>query len=329
MRNSAPIHIQPKTHMQSKSVAIKERVRVTSIPLLLTVLLALILSWGAPQSPKALVQQMPAGWVLLKSAVALAFIAWTFYQWRARQMMAGLDLQFKERLSERERISRDLHDTMLQGLLSARMQLCAANDQLPEDSAVKGSVRRVIDLLSRAIDDGRDAIRGLRSSCQSSQDLERAFLQIHEELTAQRDIGGIAFQFLVVGASRPLLPAAHDEVCLIGREALINAVRHSCARKIEIELEYAKKSLRVLIRDNGCGIDPEVLRSRRDKHWGLPGMLERAEGIKAKLTVLSRVGEGTEIELAVPGSVAYDPHCRQPQSTAMRSPGPVSESSMP
>jgi signal transduction histidine kinase len=106
-------------------------------------------------------------------------------------------------------------------------------------------------------------------------------------------------------------------------------VRHSSARKIEIELEYGKKSLRVLIRDNGCGIDPEVLRSRRSAHWGLPGMLERAAGIKAKLRVLSRVGEGTEIQLAVPGSVAFDSQSSRPPSTGLTSQGPLSESPMP
>lgn len=300
-------------HVLSKSVGFKERARFTSIPLLLTLLLAGIVSWGVLRSSKELAQQTPIVWVLLTCAAALACVAWTFYQWRAGQMVARLDLQFKERLSERGRIARDLHDTLLQDLLSVHLQLCAADDHLPEDSAAKGSIRCIIDLLERAIDNGRDAIRGLRCSSRSPQDLEQAFLQIHQQLTTQREAGQIAFRFLVVGAPRPLLPATHDEVCLIAREALINAVRHSRARKIEIELEYAKKSLRVLIRDNGCGIDPEVLRSGREGHWGLPGMLERAEGIKAKLTILSCVGEGTEIELVVPGSVAFDPQRRRPQ----------------
>jgi signal transduction histidine kinase len=228
-------------------------------------------------------------------------------------MVARLDLQFKERLSERERIARDLHDTMLQDLLSAHLQLCAAESQLPEDSASKRLVGRALDLMAQAIDDGREAIQGLRYANRSSQDLEQGLLRIQQDLTAQLEAGQIAFRLIVLGTPRPLLPATHDEVCLIVREALINAVRHSRARKIEVELEYATKSLRVLIRDNGCGIDPEVLRSRREWHWGLPGMLERAEGIKAKLTILSGVGEGTEIELAVPGSVAFGPQGRRPQ----------------
>jgi signal transduction histidine kinase len=315
--------------MQSKSLAIKERVRLTSILLLLTLLLAGIVSWGTSRFSREFARQMPIGWVLVTCAAALACIAWTFYQWRAGQMVARLDMQFKERLSERARIARELHDTLLQGVLGARLQLCAAESQLPEDSGAKRLVRRALDLMAQAIDDGRDAIRGLRSSSWSSGGLEQAFLQIHQELITHREASQIAFKFLVVGAPRPLLPATHDEVCLIAREALINAVRHSRARKIEIELEYGKKSLRVSIRDNGCGIDPEVLRSRRDGHWGLPGMLERAEGIKAKLTVLSGVGQGTEIELAVPGGVAFDPQSRRPQSTAMTSQGPLSQSSMP
>lgn len=301
MRTSATSSVLPKP------VAIKQGMRFTFIPLFLILLLAWIVSWGASLSSKEFAQQIPIAWVPLASAAGVALITWTFYQWRGRQRMARLDSQFNERLSERARIARDLHDTLLQGLLSAHMQLCAAGDQLPEDSASKRLIRRVLDIMAQTIDDGRDAIRGLRSSNLGSRDLEQAFLRIHQELITQREAGQFAFRFLVVGTPRPLHPAAHDEVYLIGREALINAVRHSNARKIEVELEYATKSLRILIRDDGCGIDPKVLRSGREGHWGLPGMLERAKRIKAKLRVLSSVGEGTEIELAVPSSVAFDP----------------------
>lgn len=301
MRTSATVGMLPKP------AAIKQRVGFTSIPLFLISLLAWIVFWGASRSSNEFVQQVPITWVPLACAAGVTFVAWTFYQWRGRHSMARLESQFNERLSERARIARDLHDTLLQGLLSAHMQLCAADDQLPEDSASKGLIRRVLDIMARTINDGRDAIRGLRFSDQGPRDLEHAFLRIHQELITQREAGRFAFRFLVVGAPRPLHPAAHDEVYLIGREALINAVRHSNARKIEVELQYGTKSLRLLIRDDGCGIDPEVLRSGREGHWGLPGMLERAKRIKAKLRVLSSVGEGTEIELVVPGSVAFDP----------------------
>jgi signal transduction histidine kinase len=188
---------------------------------------------------------------------------------------------------------------------SAFVQLHLADDQLPADSTAKPRVR-LLDLLAHVIQDSRAVIRGRCLSNRNSQDLERAFLQSCEELAVQQEISQIAFRLIIGGAPRPLHQAAHDEIYLIGQEALINAAQHSRASEIEVELEYAAKSLQVLIRDNGCGIDTHVLRSGRDEHWGLQGMRERARRIGAKLRVLSRVGEGTEVELSVPGQIAYE-----------------------
>ena len=190
------------------------------------------------------------------------------------------------------------------------MQLHLADDQLPGDSPAKPLVRRVLDLMSHAIDDGRGALRGLHSSNRSSADLEQAFCQIQQELTVPQGVNQAAVRLIVLGAPRPLRAATRDEVYLIGREALINAVRHSRASGIEIELEYGVKSLRVCIRDNGCGINSQALCSGRDRHWGLSGMGERAERIGAKFRVLSRAGAGTEIELSVPNRIAFDPRSR-------------------
>ena len=116
------------------------------------------------------------------------------------------------------------------------------------------------------------------------------------------------------GQPRPLHPVLRDEVYRIGREALVNAFQHSRAKSIEIQLEYAASQLRVLVRDNGCGIDPQLLQSGREGHWGLPGMRERAERIGAKLHVWSSSAAGTEVELSVPSHVAF-------QSGSGRAPG--------
>jgi signal transduction histidine kinase len=105
---------------------------------------------------------------------------------------------------------------------------------------------------------------------------------------------------------RSLHPAIRDEVYSIGREALINAVRHAKASSIEVELEYRATTLLMVVRDNGRGIDPDVLRSGKDGHWGLLGMRERAESIGAKLRLSSLLGTGTEVELMVPGKIAYE-----------------------
>lgn len=212
-----------------------------------------------------------------------------------------LSLRLEERLAERTRIAQELHDTLLQDFLSVSMQLHVANDQLAVDSPAKPLVTRVLDLMGRIIEEGRNTVQGLRSSDCGSQDLEQAFSRIQQELAITKRA---RFRVIVEGVVRPLRPAIGDDVYLIGREALANAFHHSGASEIEVELEYAASQLRLLVRDNGCGISSEV-QSARDGHWGLSGMRERTERIGAKLRVLSRATAGTEIELSVPSNIAY------------------------
>lgn len=241
-------------------------------------------------------------WFLLICLTAFGGIAWAAYQWHVRQLAARLDSQFEERLAERTRIAQDLHDTLLQGFLSATMQLHVANDQLPEEWPAKPIINRVLELMGRVIEDGRKAVRGLRSSADESDDLQQAFSRTHKEFFLQQSTD---FRVIVEGRVRPLHPVIRDEVYRIGHEALANAFRHSLASCVEVELEYAEDQLRVLVRDNGCGIDPHVLRAGRDGHWGLSGMRERAERIGARVKVWSRPAGGTEVELSIPGHVAF------------------------
>src|SRR5262249_52379560 len=124
-----------------------------------------------------------------------------------------------------------------------------------------------------------------------------------DELTSQ---SGVDYRVTVEGPSRPLQPVIRDEIYHIGHEALVNAFRYSRASTIEVELEYGPRQLRMLVRDDGQGIDQQVLRSGREGHWGIPGMRERAEEIGAKLKLWSREGAGTEVELSIPGQIAYE-----------------------
>jgi ligand-binding sensor domain-containing protein/signal transduction histidine kinase len=233
-------------------------------------------------------------------ACGLAIVA--LYRLRLLVLTRQLNVRFEERLGERTRIAQELHDTLLQGFLSASMQLHVAVDRLPPDSPAKATLSRVLNLMGQVIQEGRNAVRGLRSPEGSSLDLGQAFSRIQQELSLAEDVG---FRVIVDGQPRPLHPVLRDEVYRIGREALINAFQHSRAKSIEVELEYAARQLRVLVRDNGCGIDPQMLLSGREGHWGLPGMRERAERIGAKLHVWSRPAAGTEVELSVPSQVAF------------------------
>jgi signal transduction histidine kinase len=222
---------------------------------------------------------------------------------RVVRLTQQLNLRFEERLSERMRIAQELHDTLLQGFLSASMQLQVADDRLPADSPAKAMVGRVLELMRQVIDESRNVVRGLRSPKQNLQNLEEAFSQVRQEFPVKSEI---EFRIIVEGAPRTLRPIIRDEVYLIGHEALSNAFRHSQASDIEVELEYAAGHLRVLIRDNGSGIDPHVLRSGRDGHYGLSGMKARSERIGAHLSVLSRAAAGTEVELVVRGEIAFE-----------------------
>jgi signal transduction histidine kinase/ligand-binding sensor domain-containing protein len=242
---------------------------------------------------------------LLLCAVAVGGLAWAVYRWRVRQVTARLDLQFQERLAERTRIAQELHDTLLQGFLSASMQLHVAVDELPAEAALKPRLSRVLQLMGQVIEEGRNALRGLRSPApqtSGSDDLGEAFSRTRQELGVTEAVG---FRVIVEGRPRPLYPVIRDEVYRIGREALVNAFRHSGAAAVEVEIEYTAKALRVLVRDDGSGIDPEVLRSGREDHWGLSGMRERAEKMGARLKVWSRAGAGTEVEISVPGKIAF------------------------
>jgi len=242
-------------------------------------------------------------WWFRLSGLLTCFLAFAaVYRFRLHQLATQLSVRFEERLAERTRIAQELHDTLLQGFLSASMQLHVAVDRLPEDSPAKPPLSRVLELMRQVIDEARNAVRGLRSSESGSLDLEQAFSRIQHELGIQDEV---PFRIIVDGEPEPLHPVLRDEVYRIGREALVNAFRHSRATRVEVELEYSTNHFRILVRDNGHGIDPQVLQSGREGHFGLSGMRERAERIGARLKVWSRAEAGTEVELIIPNHIAF------------------------
>jgi ligand-binding sensor domain-containing protein/signal transduction histidine kinase len=257
-----------------------------------------------------------------RSAWALAFCValWSIYRLRVGQMAGQLNLRFEERLMERTRIAGELHDTLLQGFLSASMQLDVAADRLPPDSPVKPQLTHILELMSRVSAEGRNALQGLRSPDGHSLRLEQAFAQIEHEFVREAPGATADFRVAVEGRSRPLHPVFRDEVYRIGREAIVNAFHHSGARTIQVEMEYSRRVFRLVVRDDGCGIDPQVLRAGREGHWGLRGMRERSERIGARLRVWSRAAMGTRVEMSVPGHIAY----RSPQPHEGVQPGAVS-----
>jgi signal transduction histidine kinase len=238
--------------------------------------------------------------IIVPVTALLTFLVAAFCGWNMTRRI--LELRLEERVNERMRIARDLHDTLLQGVISASMQLHVAVDKLPVGSPARLSFNRILQLMAQVIEEGRNAIRGFRVVVKDALNLADAFSTVPRELDLHEQI---AFRVVVEGHARSLHPLIRDDIYLIGREALVNAFRHARASAVEVEIEYSRHQLRVVVRDNGCGMDDEMLQSGRDGHWGLSSMGERAGRMGAKLKVLSRPHAGTEVELCIPARVAF------------------------
>jgi signal transduction histidine kinase len=213
-------------------------------------------------------------------------------------------IRLEERQRERTRMVRELHDTLLQGFLGASMLLDQAVEQTPADSPSKPALGRALRLVRQAIDEGRAAMRGLHTASPSPSSLEEAFSNLLSEV---RSGGGPGLRIEVQGKPRTLNSEIQEQLFLIGREAVMNALRHSQATKIEIEVQYLRDLVRMFVRDNGRGINPESVQKESDSHWGLRGMHERSENIGARFGIWSGPGAGTEVHVAVPVDAAKRP----------------------
>lgn len=240
-------------------------------------------------------------WFQIACLGAAVLAGFGLHRHRVQQLARELDARSAERVAERTRIAQELYDTLLQGFLSASMQLHLAVDHMPEGSPDRARLDGVLCLMGRAIDEGRCVLQGLRSADRDGERLETSLERLVQELRAG---AATDCRVTVEGAGR-LHPIIQDEVYLVAREAVVNAFRHARARAIAIQVEYSARSLRVLVRDDGCGIADGALDSSREGDGGLAGMRRRAAHIGARLRLRSRVGAGTEVEISVPGTVAF------------------------
>jgi signal transduction histidine kinase len=241
-----------------------------------------------------------------------AFLAllWALYQLRLRQVEHQFNIRLDERVNERTRIARDLHDTLLQSFHGLMLRFQAASNLFATHPVeAKQTLDSAIDKAAQAITEGRDAVQGLRSSMVVTNDLDVAVTALGEELAAEQgDQTSAIFHVEVEGTPRNLHPIARDEVYRIAGEALRNAFRHSRAGRIEVEIRYDERQLRLRVRDDGKGIDAKHLEDEgRAGHYGLRGMRERAKLMGGKLAIWTELNSGTELELSVPASHAYEP----------------------
>jgi signal transduction histidine kinase/ligand-binding sensor domain-containing protein len=245
-------------------------------------------------------------WFRALVVIALLALAYTLYRLRVAQIARHFAATLDARVNERTRIARDLHDTLLQSFHGLVLRFQTARALLPANPAQATEILdSAIDQTARAITEGRDAVQDLRASTTEMNDLAESIRALGEDLSKEGGSEGV-LRVEVQGASRALHPIVRDEVFRIAGEALRNAFRHAHGEIVEVEIRYDERQFRLRVRDDGKGIDSEVVRTEgRVGHFGLRGMRERAKVVGGKLTVWSAPGTGTEVELSVPASRAY------------------------
>lgn len=247
-------------------------------------------------------------WFRITCLVLILLLVWSVHRYHLHQLAMQFNVRLEERVNERTRIARDLHDTLLQSFHGLLLRFQTASELFPTRPAeAKQSLDSAIEQAAQAITEGRDAVQGLRSSTVVTTDLALAINTLGEELAGgETNPNAAEFHVGVEGTPRDLHPILRDEVYRIAGEALRNAFRHAEARRIEVEIRYDERQFRLRARDDGKGIDSKLLNDdERPGHYGMRGMRERAKLLGGKLTVWSEVEIGTEVELSIPAANAY------------------------
>jgi len=248
-------------------------------------------------------------WFRLACVALLVGLLWAGYQLRVRQLAHQFNMTLDARVTERTRIARELHDTLLQSFQGLLLRFQSVLKMLPERPAeARERLEGALDQAAAAITEGRDAVQGLRSSAVQTNDLANGIFAIGQELTAVAPAADSPIIDVdVQGVPRNLNPIVRDEAYRIAGEALRNAFRHAEARRIAVEVRYDRRQFSVRVRDDGKGFEEKsVTRAALGGHFGLPGMRERAEVVGGRLEVWSKINSGTQIQLSIPGAIAYD-----------------------
>ncbi|MDT3454246.1 two-component regulator propeller domain-containing protein [Stenotrophomonas pavanii] len=238
-------------------------------------------------------------WFKLLCAAAILALLVMAVRIRSGQLAALFRARLQERNGERERIARDLHDTLLQGSQGLILRLHAISQSAQTPEPVRSQLESAMQLAERNLAEGRERVNALREGPFAGRDLASALADVHAEYAGH---GTNPLRLTVEGTAPPLQADAAEEVFLIGREAIRNALRHASASAIEVELSYGARCFLLHVRDDGVGIADE---NAGHGHWGLQGMRERAQRLGAELQLWTRPGLGTEVALAVPARRLY------------------------
>jgi signal transduction histidine kinase/ligand-binding sensor domain-containing protein len=241
-------------------------------------------------------------WFLVPFGAALLGFLWLLYRRDLRRAADALRARLEARHQERERIARELHDTLLQGVQGVMLHFQAVANRLPDADPVRHGLEQALDRADLVLSEGRDRVRDLRSPADAAT-LEDRLRAVGDDFARGDDAD---FTLTVHGTPRRLRPPVQDEAYRIAHEAIANAFAHAAARHVRVDIDYGNDHFTLRIRDDGKGIDPTYLTPRgRPDHWGLRGMHERAREAGGALRIASRPGAGSEIRLDVPAAHAF------------------------
>jgi signal transduction histidine kinase/ligand-binding sensor domain-containing protein len=240
-------------------------------------------------------------WFRILCVFSGVFIVWVIYRLRVLKISRAIGARFDERLAERTRMARELHDTFLQTIQGSKLVADDALELSTDSIRMRQAMEQLSGWLARAMQEGRAALNFLRTATTQTNDLAEALRRATEDGLIPRSM---AATFSVVGDAREMHPIVRDEIYRIGYEAIHNACEHSGASRLEVELRYAD-DLALRVSDNGVGTDPVIADKGKVGHFGLQGMRERAARIGGNLTLGSSSNAGTEIRLIVPGGIIF------------------------
>jgi signal transduction histidine kinase/ligand-binding sensor domain-containing protein len=249
-------------------------------------------------------------WFKLLCAAAGLLLLQSAYIYRLRRAKVSIQQRLSARLGERERIARELHDTLLQGIQGLLLKFHALANSLPSESTARRTLDQLLAQTRGVIEEARARVRDLRGVHSPSIDLAD-LLRSYSENCSQASSSELTVS--VIGRASTLNPIACEEALSIAREAIANAFTHADAKHIEIEITYGPRALALRVRDDGKGMDQATVDSGRVGHWGIVGMRERARSFGAELKIWSRSGVGTEIELNIPAALAYPQSAEGPR----------------
>ena len=268
-------------------------------------------NWSEP-GVSVRIEILPPWWRTWPFAIfcltLISILTWVGYRYRIYQITRIYALRLEGRVSERTRIARELHDTLLQSFQGLMFRLQAVRDLLPQHpSEAIPVLETALEHGDEAIDEARTAVEGLRATETTQQDLAHLVASICESLQdGHTPATPVRFRVSTQGLAKPVNPTVMHELHQIAREALCNAFKHAHARNIEAEIVYLENALALHFRDDGCGLTQELTSAgHRDKHWGLLGMRERSERVRGVLEIWTDVAAGTEVRITIPGSIAY------------------------